>query len=57
MARNIVTVTDENGTISPKKVGIDLSETFGWAEVIAFLKDLAADCADFAEFQAKIEAL
>lgn len=57
MARNIEVIKNEDGSLTPKKVGIDLSETFGWDEVKAFLKDLVKDCDDFASFKAKINAL
>ncbi len=50
MARNIVTVTNEDGSLSPKKRGVDLNETFGWNE----LAELAADSEDFADFVAKL---
>lgn len=51
MARNIVTVTNEDGSLSPKKRGIDLNETFGWNE----LAELAADSTDFDDFVAKLQ--
>lgn len=47
MARNIVTTTNEDGSLSPKKRGVDLNETFGWNELAA----VAADSTDFAEFK------
>ena len=42
MARNIVTVTNQDGSLSPKKRGVDLAE-------------LAADSEDFADFVAKLQ--
>lgn len=51
MARNIVTVTNQDGSLSPKKRGVDLNETFGWNE----LAELAADSEDFADFVAKLQ--
>lgn len=52
MARNIVTKTNQDGSLSPKKRGVDLSETFGWNE----LAEVAADSEDFAEFKEKLAA-
>lgn len=52
MSRNIVTTTNEDGSLSPKKRGIDLNETFGWNELAA----VAADSEDFAEFKEKLAA-
>lgn len=65
MSRNIVTRTNQDGSLSPEPRGVDLGRTFSPETVEAqidsttatTLKALVENASDFAEFKAAIEAL